>query len=133
MSVTMLLGILDLETGEVRMVSAGHEDPLLLTSDGAVTRVRLEGGPPFCITDYPYPLESLKLKSGDTLVLVTDGVTEAQNGQGKLFGSGRILADYERNAGSAAETCEAIRVQVRRFEAETEVTDDLTVLAIRYL
>jgi adenylate cyclase len=133
MSVTMLLGILDLKTGEVRMVSAGHEDPLLLTADGSVTRVRLEGGPPFCIMEYAYPLETVKLQPGDTLVLVTDGVTEAQSGQGKLFGSGRILADYKAQSSSAIETCEAIRRQVRRFETETEATDDLTVMAIRYL
>jgi adenylate cyclase len=133
MSVTMLLGILDLTTGEVRMVSAGHEDPLLLAADGTVTRVRLEGGPPFCITDYDYPLETLKLKSGETLVLVTDGVTEAQNGEGKLFGSGQILSDYKPKSGGAVETCEAIRLQVRRFEADAEATDDLTVMAIRYL
>lgn len=133
MSVTMLLGIMDLKTGEVRIVSAGHEDPLLLSADGAVTRVRLEGGPPFCITEYPYPLETLRLQPGETLVLVTDGVTEAQNEQGKLFGSGRTLLDYKPKSGGAAEICEAIRVQVRRFEAETEATDDLTVMAIRYL
>ncbi len=133
MSVTMILGIMDLNTGEVRIVSAGHEDPLLLSADGSVTRVRLEGGPPFCITDYPYPLETVKLQSGETLVLVTDGVTEAQDAQGRLFGSGRILADYEPKSGDAAETCEAIHLQVRRFEAETEPTDDLTVMAIRYL
>lgn len=133
MSVAMLLGILDLETGEVRMVSAGHEDPLLLSADSVVTRVRLEGGPPFCITEYPYPLETLKLQAGDTLVLVTDGVTEAQNERGKLFGSGQILSNYEPQSGIASETCEAIRLQVRQFEGENEATDDLTVMAIRYL
>jgi hypothetical protein len=133
MSVTMLLGIMDLTTGEVRLVSAGHEDPLLLSADGSVTRVRLEGGPPFCITGYPYPLETLRLQPGETLVLVTDGVTEAQNGQGKLFGSGRTLSDYKPKSRGAVEICEAIRLQVRRFEAESEATDDLTVMAIRYL
>jgi adenylate cyclase len=133
MSVAMLLGILDLETGDVLMISAGHEDPLLLSADGAVTRERLEGGPPFCITEYAYPLETVKLRPGETLVLVTDGVTEAQNSEGKLFGSGRILSDYEPQSGSAIEICETIRLQVRKFEGETEATDDLTVMAIRYL
>jgi serine phosphatase RsbU (regulator of sigma subunit)/CHASE2 domain-containing sensor protein len=133
MSVTMLLGILDLETGEVRIVSAGHEDPLLLSADGSVKHMRLEGGPPFCITEYPYPLETLKLRPGETLVLVTDGVTEAQNREGQLFGSGQILSGYEPKSGSAAQTCEAIRFQIRHFEGETEATDDLTVMAIRYL
>jgi adenylate cyclase len=133
MSVTMLLGVIDLNTGVVRMVSAGHEDPFLLSADGALKRVRLEGGPPFCIVDYPYPLETLTLRPGETLVLVTDGVTEAQNARQALFGSRRILAEYAPKSGCAVEICEAIRAQVRQFEEGTEATDDLTVMAVRFL
>ena len=62
MGVTLLLGILDLKTGEVRMVCAGHEDPLLLSVDGKATRIRLDGGPPFCVVDFAYPLETLTLE-----------------------------------------------------------------------
>jgi len=133
MSLTMLFGILDLRTGAVSMVSAGHEDPLLLSADGKATRVRLEGGLPFCVAELPYPLETLTLKPGETVVLITDGVTEAQNAQGALFGSARIMADHDAEAGSATAICEKIRDQVRVFEEGTEATDDLTVMAIRYL
>ena len=116
------------------MVCAGHEDPLLLAADGKVTRVRLEGGPPFCIAELPYPLETLTLKPGETLVLVTDGVTEAQNAQGTLFGRDRLLADSAVEAAKRdAPSVEHIRDQVRRFEEGTEATDDLTVMAVRYL
>jgi len=131
MSVTMLLGILKLGTGAVRMVCAGHEDPLILTADGQASRVRLEGGLPFCVAEFPYPLETVTLKAGDTLVLVTDGVTEAQNGRGELFGRGGILADGD--LGSASAIIEGIRDRVRLFEEGTEATDDLTVMAVRYL
>ena len=133
MSVTMLLGIFDLETGAVQLVSAGHEDPLLLSADGEAKRIRLDGGPPFCITEFPYPLESLTLKPGETLVLVTDGVTEAQDASSALYGRDRILADSELHATTATAICETIRDDVRRFEEGTEATDDLTVMAIRYL
>jgi adenylate cyclase len=133
MSLTMLFGILDLNTGTVHMVCAGHEDPLLISVDGKVTRVRLEGGLPFCVAELPYPLETLTLKAGETLVLITDGVTEAQNAQGALFGCARILADHAVEAGSATAICEKIRDQVRAFEEGTEATDDLTVMAMRYL
>jgi serine phosphatase RsbU (regulator of sigma subunit)/CHASE2 domain-containing sensor protein len=133
MSVTMLLGILDLNTGVVRMICAGNEDPVLVAADGSLTRVRLEGGLPFCIAELPYPLETLTLKAGETLVLITDGVTEAQNSLGMLFGRDRLLADDEFDSGSASAICEAIRDQVRRFEEGTEATDDLTVMAVRYL
>jgi adenylate cyclase len=133
MSVTMLLGTLDLETGVVRMVCAGHEDPLLLSADGKAIRVRLEGGLPFCVAELPYPLETITLEAGETLVLVTDGVTEAQNARGQLFGRDGILADADPHDSSASAIIEGIRDRVRVFEEGTEATDDLTVMAVRYL
>ena len=133
MSVTMLLGVLNLKTGDIDIACAGHEDPLQLDSDGNVTRVSLEGGPPFCIAEFTYPPERLKLKPGETLVLVSDGVTEAQNASNALFGRDRILSGRGEWARSATAICEAIRDEVRTFEEGTEATDDLTVMTIRYL
>ena len=133
MSVTMLLGILDLTTGEVQLICAGHEDPLLLDCDGNQKRIKLDGGPPFSVAEFPYPLERLALKSGETLVLVTDGVTEAQNAASDLFGRDRILTGRGEWARSATTIVECIRDEVRSFEDGTEATDDLTVMAIRYL
>jgi len=132
MGVTLLLGLLDLKTGEVSLVCAGHEDPILLSGDKA-TRIRLDGGPPLCAADLAYPLESLTLKPGEILVLVTDGVTEAQNERGELFGSKRLLADGALKSGSATEIVDGIRDHVRNFEGDAEATDDLTVMAVRYL
>jgi adenylate cyclase len=129
MSVTMLLGILDLGTGTVRMVCAGHEDPLLMPAERQATRIPLDGGPPFGIAEFAYPLETLTLKAGDTLVLVTDGVTEAQNARGELFGR----EDMMSRGHSATEIIEAIRDRVRQFEEGAEATDDLTLMAVRYL
>ena len=130
MSVAMLLGILDLKSGAVRMVCAGHEDPILLSADGCMKRLRLEGGPPFGVADFAYPLESATLRPGDMLILVTDGVTEAQNAAEELFGRDASVDDLR--PGTATELCEQIRDRVRRFEGEAEPTDDLTVMAIRY-
>ena len=112
--------------------ASGASVPLQLDSDGNVTRVRLEGGPPFCIAEFTYPPEKLKLRPGETLVLVSDGVTEAQNASGALFGRDRILSGRGEWARSATAICDAIRDQVRTFEEGTDATDDLTVLAIRY-
>lgn len=133
MSVTMILGVLDLRTGKVRLACAGHEDPLVMHGDGGLERVRLDGGPPFCVVDFPYPLEELTLKPGETLVLVTDGVTEAQDASGALFGRDRILAGGDARPSGATAICESIRDEVRVFEEGTEATDDLTVMAIRFL
>jgi len=132
MGVTLLLGLLDLKSGEVSMVCAGHEDPILLSGDKAA-RVRLDGGPPLCAADLAYPLEKLTLKPGEVLVLVTDGVTEAQNAHNELFGSKRLLADGALKSGTATEIVDGIRDHVRNFEGGAEATDDLTVMAVRYL
>jgi adenylate cyclase len=133
MSVTMLLAIIDLASGAVRLACAGHEDPLLITAAGAVSRVRLEGGPPLSILPFDYPSETLRLGPGDMLLMITDGVTEAQDGDGTLFGIATLLADERLRKGSAEEVCEVVRSRVRHHEDGTEATDDLTVMALKYL
>jgi adenylate cyclase len=133
MGVAILLGILNLDTGEVRMVSAGHEDPLLLSADGTARPVRLVGGPPLCVVDYNYPLETVTLQPGECLVLVTDGVTEAQDPQGAFYGRDRMPRTGAMNGAAATTVVEAIRDQVRTFEGGAEATDDLTVMVVRYL
>lgn len=132
LNVTMLIGIVDLATGEVVLMSAGHEHPLLVGVDGSVAIRRLDGGPPFCIVDFPYPDETMKLAPGETLVLISDGVSEALDHSDGLFGHDRLVAALKGKT-SATEMVEAIRVAVRAFEAGRDPTDDLTVMAVRYL
>lgn len=133
LSVTMIIGIIDLRTGAVSLVCAGHEDPITLTESGKAECHRLEGGPPLGLVEYPYPVESLKLAPGDALVLVTDGITEAQDRAEKLFGREHLLKEIASNSGRAAEMCEGLRRAVRSFEGGIEPTDDLTVMVLRYL
>ena len=133
MSVTMVIGIIDLRDGAVSLVCAGHEDPVTRTAGGEVQSHRLEGGPPLGLAEYPYPVEFLKLSPGDMLILVTDGITEAQDGAGALYGRQRVLDEIAPNSGTASQLCETIRDSVRTFEAGTDPTDDLTVMALRYL
>jgi adenylate cyclase len=133
LSVTMIIGILDLRSGAVSLVCAGHEDPITLSADRKVQSHRLEGGPPLGLVDYSYPVESLALGAGDTLLLVTDGITEAQDRAGKLYGRHELLGEVARRADGATRLCEGLRDSVRGFEGGIEPTDDLTVMALRYL
>ena len=132
MNVTMIVGIMDLATGEVMLMSAGHEHPLLVRADGSVSTHELDGGPPFCIVDFPYPDEPMKLAPGETLVLISDGVSEALNAKSELFGHARLLAALEGKT-SATAMIESLRDAVRAFENGIDATDDLTVMAVRYL
>ncbi|TZG25826.1 CHASE2 domain-containing protein [Sphingomonas montanisoli] len=132
MGVTMLMGTIDLATGHVVLLSAGHENPFLVRGT-SVDDHRLDGGPPFCLVDFPYPAEPLTLAPGEALVLITDGITEAQNADGALFGAAPARVAVANHAdASAREMTEALRDAVRAFEAGTEPTDDLTVMVLRY-
>lgn len=132
MSVTMLIGLINLSSGAVIMCSAGHEHPLLIQRDGAARAIQLEGGPPFCVAPgFSYPSEHVALEAGDTLVLVTDGVTEGQNRAGELFGQ-EPLVQALRGARSAGEATRSVLQAVRRFEGDADPADDLTVLALRW-
>jgi adenylate cyclase len=133
LGLTMLLGIIDLATGRVEMVNAGHDNPLRITTDGEVIEEAMEGGPPFCIMDYPWPAEELVLQPGEALVLITDGVTEAQNRQEQLFGNQRTRDALTTDSTSASAMVASLRGAVRRFEDGTDASDDLTVVAFRYL
>lgn len=135
--VTVLAGILDARTGELEYCSAGHEPPLLLPRGGrALQRLGEGGGPPLCAVDgFPYVPGNRRLEPGDTLCLITDGVTEAAGPDGQLYGRERLEALLAPlGAGtSAADIGEAIRRDVVAFTGGTEPSDDMAVLVLRYV
>jgi sigma-B regulation protein RsbU (phosphoserine phosphatase) len=75
----------------------------------------------------------MTLQPGDCLVLVTDGVTEAQDPRGAFFGRDRMPVAAELKNAIATAIVDSIRDEVRIFEGGEEATDDLTVMAVRYL
>ncbi len=133
MGVTMLIGVLDCATGELGMVNAGHENPIVRRADGSIETLAMRGGPPFCVMDFPYPEEPARLEPGDTLVLITDGATEAQNAADQLFGMDGTLTALNGSPEGAAATASSLADQVRAFEGDTEPSDDLTIMALRRL
>lgn len=136
MLVTMLVGVLDPKTGALELCNAGHENPWLVTAGGAVSQIKPDGGPPLCVMPgYRYDTEIVELARGDALVIVSDGISEAQSPDGGFFGSERIAKTLEtwRGTGGVARASDALLEQVRLFEDGADATDDLTVLVFRYL
>jgi serine phosphatase RsbU (regulator of sigma subunit) len=127
----MIVGVIDLRSGTVSMICAGHEDPITIAADGTVQAHRLEGGPPLGLVPYNYPVEEVKLAKGSALLLVTDGITEAQDASGTLYGRERLLNAIQTGPDAAA-ICQGLRDSVRAFEDGIEPTDDLTVMVLRY-
>lgn len=134
MGLTLLVGTLDCTTGAVQLINAGHENPMVVHKDGTVDTFAMVGGPPLCVIEFPYPVETINLAEGDTLVVITDGATEAANEADELFGlSGVLTALKAESDGTARSRAKHLAKEVRLFEGSNDPTDDLTIFALRYL
>jgi sigma-B regulation protein RsbU (phosphoserine phosphatase) len=134
MFATLSCCVLDVATGRIRCASAGHEPPLLRTAEGDVISLPIQSGPALAIeAAADYPLWEGCVAPGDTLVFFTDGVTEAQAQDASLFGRER-LSELLRTAhgGQPAAFVKRVVDTVSAHAADFHVTDDLTVLAIRW-
>ncbi|MBL8485796.1 MAG: CHASE2 domain-containing protein [Rhodocyclaceae bacterium] len=133
--VTMLAGILDVQTGDLALCNAGHDAPWRRGPGTAPEQLTGEGGPPLCVLeDFPYPPQHFRLAPGDSLFVVTDGITEAMNGRSELYGTERFAAVLDQAATDErpAALVARIREDVRRFVAGAEASDDLTLLVLRW-
>ena len=127
MFVTAWIGAYDRKTGRVRYVSAGHNPPLVKRADGTVEWVRTRPGMPLAAIEVAkYRVETLALGKGDTLLVYTDGVTEATNAALELYGEERLEAAVRA---SDAKSVDNVRADVDRFVAGAEQADDITLLA----
>lgn len=134
--VTVWAGVLDARTGGLEYCNAGHEPAWLFGLDSPPTRPLTDGaGPPLCVVDdYPYAAASYRMRPGETLCLLTDGVTEATDATGGLYGRTRLGAVLAATPPSASvrEVGDAIGADVTRFADGAEPSDDLTVLVVRW-
>jgi serine phosphatase RsbU (regulator of sigma subunit) len=131
---TAVLAELDLASGRLRYVNAGHPPPLLIRG-GKVVRV-LDGGRrlPLGIHDTGVDVAEELLQPGDRLLMYTDGVTEAHDGAGNLFGVDRLADHAERNAAAGLPAPESLRRlshEVRRHQYG-ELHDDATLLLMEW-
>jgi sigma-B regulation protein RsbU (phosphoserine phosphatase) len=129
---TMFFATLD-PTGRLEYINAGHLPPLLIR-DGRATVACEEGGLPVGLMDAAeFRTEAAQLQPGDTLVLVTDGITEAIDPQREMFGNERLRLAAERYAGESVEQLQAgIIDAVEEFSRGAYQADDITLLVIRY-
>jgi adenylate cyclase len=136
--VTAIAGILDVRTGEMELCSAGHEAPILLRRSAPPCALTVTGGPPLCILeDFAYPTDRIRLQSGDLLLMMTDGVTEAQDAAQTLYSLERVMAycstiqDEPEQRGVLA-VCQGLYDDVKSFVRDVEPYDDITIMAIRF-
>ena len=132
MFVTSWLGILNLQTGELKYSNAGHNPPCL--GRNAYSLLYSEPALPLAVMeDCQFDGCTLTLSPGDRLLLYTDGITEAQNGKDEFYGTDRLLDFLKDNAGlSVTDTLTALRRNIDMFADSREQFDDITMLMVEY-
>ena len=132
MFVTYFLGIIDLRTGVMSYVNAGHNPAIIAGADGSVRELIGVNGPPLAISDHVYTESELTLPLASSLLLYTDGITESQNTVGEQFSAKRLLELVGSLKDNAPQTMfDAILRDVKLFADGAEQYDDITMLAIR--
>lgn len=132
MFVTAWMGILDLKTGLLKFVNAGHNPPLLRQADGQFVYLKARSGMVLAGMDgIKYRQNELQLTPGDQIFLYTDGVTEAADKNNRLYGEERLLKTVNRNiVKGPQDLCKAVKADVDRFVGGAPQFDDITMLSV---
>ena len=134
MFVTVWLGILDLRTGKLTAVNAGHEKPALKSPGGSFELYEDKHGLMVGYLDYAkYTEYELTLEKGSKLFLYTDGVAEANNASEELFGTERMIeALRTAENGTPEELLQAVDKAIDSFVKDAPQFDDITMLCLEY-
>lgn len=135
MFVTCWLGLIDLPTGVVYYINAGHNPPLIKRADGSFEFLR-DQKPDFILGGMEgkkYNEREFHLRCGDELFLYTDGVTEATDKNGNLYGEERLSAFLNNHPDISCENkCVELRKDIDEFVGEAPQFDDITMMSIKY-
>ena len=135
MFLTLFLGVMDCETGELQYCNAGHNAPVVMVN-GEWLKVNVVPNLPLGIEpEFVFEAQQTKLQHGDTLFLYTDGLSEAENIRHEQYGEERMMKELmdERMKGlSPRKMVEQMQASVEAFREGADQSDDLTMLVVRY-
>lgn len=130
--VTMVLLVLDLKTHQLSVINAGHMRPLLRNAKAEVVELAdAETGLPIGMDpDHEYRVFRTQFEIGESIVLYTDGVTDATNSEGEFYRAQRLQAGLMGKARTASKLGPAIIKDVRNFVSKSPRTDDLCLVCV---
>ena len=133
MFVTLFYGIFNIRTGEVTYTNGGHNPPYLLKADGSIEQLPLSKDIVVgAIDNYTFTECKFQMGHGDTLLLYTDGVTEAVDPEYNEYGEERLgILLKQCDKLSCQEIINAVKADVKVFTKEAEQSDDITLLALK--
>jgi sigma-B regulation protein RsbU (phosphoserine phosphatase) len=133
MFVTLFVGVLDLDTGDLHYCNAGHNAPVIMANGEWRMVDVLPNLPVGIMKGFEYQAQTTTIHHNDVLFLYTDGLTEAENKEHAQYGDEQMLeALAQTNAMRPRQIVETMEASVASFVNGAEQSDDLTMLAIRY-
>lgn len=130
MFVTCLYAIIDTKSGEMTIANAGHNLPYIRTQDGVI-ELRATGMPLGLMKEMPYEERSYRFDNGDVMVLTSDGITEAHDGRGEMYGFARLLGQVAAPAPDGDVVGGLVADVERHTGAEAEQEDDITIVVVK--
>lgn len=133
MFVTTFYGILDVANGEIICANAGHNPPYLLKADRTIEEIARNEGIPLGVSEnVVYTRHQFALNPGDSLILYTDGITEAMNSQKNLYTEKRFIDSIKNCFYDRLETLiNHIMSDLKEFMGDAPPADDITILCIK--
>ena len=128
---TVFFGVLDPASGTLLYVNGGHNPPVLIRADGPHSLLEPTGPAVGAFANSTYSLNHVSLQPGDSLFMYTDGIVEARDTEGGLFGMDRTLDVITKPGRSPRELLDAIETAVHQYRGSAEQSDDITMLALR--
>jgi len=137
MFVTSFLGIVDLKTGHMTYVNAGHNPPLIKRKNGKFDYIDVKNNCILAIMpNVEFEKQEIQLEEGDILFAYTDGVTEAMNIEGNLYGISRLKdllnKNYDKN-NNIHDIIPLVEKNISEYCTGENQTDDITMLAFKYI
>ena len=135
MFVTVMMGKLNLVNGEFAYCNAGHPRPFILRNDHQVEELESTHGFPVGVRKRQKFVESFTmLAPGESLIAYTDGITEEVDKSGRFFGKEKLLSIIQaQNTSTPEKLVKEVLKSLDKFRGKSEIYDDTTILAVKYL
>ena len=132
--VTVWMAIIDIKTGKGMASNAGHEHPAVRRKGGKYDLTIYKHSPAVAaLPDLPFREHAFELQPGDSLFVYTDGVAEATDSNGEMFGTERMLDALNRDPQAAPEVLlQTVRAEVDTFVGDADQFDDLTMMCFSF-
>lgn len=130
---TMFFGILDIQSGTMQYINAGHEPLFLMGSSSQVEMMPPTGPAVGIMPNSRFRIREIEIQKGQTLFGYTDGVTDAASVSGERFGRDRLISSICRAGGSPFNILQSIESDIYRHMGPSEPADDIAMIAVHHL